>query len=200
MAKEVSSSAQQPLTELNACVSAQHGGRRATKNVSTREWLLKNQIGNCSSSMRISQPADSCVYIGISLTLMAMLLAVHNAYPSLRPYTSAFIQLSHYNPEKGTYVQGSRDIYFAIGSVVGFTAARAIIIDWIFQPIAQASGLKRKTSLRFAEQGWLVVYYGGYWSFGMVRYLFFLASRISRMLTCLSIVYLGQFRVLARLR
>lgn len=101
---------------------------------------------------------------------MAMLLAVHNVYPSLRPYTSPFFQLSHYNPQTGTYVQGGRDIYFAIGSIVGFTAARAIAIDWILQPIARASGLKPKTSLRFAEQGWLVVYYGGYWSFGMVGY------------------------------
>ncbi|KAK2753929.1 sphingosine N-acyltransferase lag1 [Arachnomyces sp. PD_36] len=96
-----------------------------------------------------------------------MLLAVHNVYPSLRPYTAGFFQLSHYNPETGTYVQGWRDIYFAIGSIIGFTAARAITIDWIFQPIARAGGLKRKASLRFAEQGWLVVYYGGYWSFGM---------------------------------
>ena len=99
---------------------------------------------------------------------MAMLVAVHNVYPSLRPYTSAFFKLSHYNPEKGTYVQGWGDIYFAAGSIVGFTALRAITIDWIFQPIARAAGLKRKASIRFAEQGWLLVYYGGFWSYGMV--------------------------------
>jgi len=99
-----------------------------------------------------------------------MIFAVHNLYPSLRPYTAPFFQLSHYQPSKGLYVQGWDDIYYVIGSAIGFTAVRAVAIDWIFRPIARYGGLKRKPSIRFAEQAWLLVYYGFFWSFGMVSF------------------------------
>lgn len=102
-----------------------------------------------------------------------MLLAVHNLYPSLRPYTTPFFQLSYYDPAKDAYVQGLDDVYFVFSSAVAFTAIRAIFIDWIFQPVAQYAGLKKKASVRFAEQAWLGVYYGFFWSFGMVRCPYF---------------------------
>lgn len=102
------------------------------------------------------------------MTILAMLLACHNLYPSLRPYTAPFFQLSYYHPSQDVYVQGLDDIYFVISSALVFTAIRAIAIDWVFRPIARKAGLKRKASVRFAEQGWLGVYYGFFWSFGMV--------------------------------
>ena len=107
--------------------------------------------------------------VGISLTIVAMLFAVHDLYPSLRDYTTPFFRLSYYKPARGTYVQGWDDIYLVTGLIVAFTAIRAITIEWIFGPIARKAGLKSKTAVRFAEQGWLLVYYGGFWSFGMVR-------------------------------
>lgn len=97
-----------------------------------------------------------------------MLLAVHNLYPSLRPYTAPFFQLSYYDPSKDAYVQGLDDAYFVFSSAIAFTAIRAIAIDWVFQPLAHYAGLKKKASVRFAEQAWLFVYYGFFWSFGMV--------------------------------
>ncbi|PGH08263.1 hypothetical protein AJ79_06049 [Helicocarpus griseus UAMH5409] len=147
MAKPLSS---QPnsVTEVNACVSTIEG-RRAKGDTTFRQWVLQNQIGVC-------------------VTILTMIFALHNLYPSLRPYTSPFLQLPHYQPEKGTYVQGWDDIYFAMGAILAFTAVRAIAIEWIFQPIARQWGLKKqKASLRFAEQGWILVYYGGYWTYGM---------------------------------
>ncbi|KAI9924007.1 sphingosine N-acyltransferase lag1 [Aspergillus wentii] len=137
----------QSVSELNACVSTSNGHRPATKETTFREWMVSNQIG-------------------ISLTILSMLLAVHNLYPSLRPYTTPFFQLSHYQSED-VYVQGWDDIYFVISSAIAFTAIRAITIEWVFQPVAQYAGLKRKASIRFAEQGWLLLYYGFFWSFGM---------------------------------
>ena len=98
---------------------------------------------------------------------MAMLLAVHNLYPSLKPYTASFFQLSHKQPS-GVYTQGWDDVYFVAGVMVGFTAIRAICIEWILQPAAMQLGLKRKASIRFAEQGWQVIYYLGFWLYGMV--------------------------------
>lgn len=98
-----------------------------------------------------------------------MLLAVHHLYPSLNPYTAPFFQLSYYQPTTGDYVQGWDDIYFIASSAIAFIAIRAIVIDWILQPLAQSCGLKRKASVRLAEQGWLCLYYGFFWSLGMVR-------------------------------
>ena len=98
-----------------------------------------------------------------------MLLAVHHLYPSLRPYTAPFFQLSYYQASQGIYVQGWDDIYFVASSAIAFTAIRAIVIDWVLRPIAMHAGLKRKASVRFAEQGWMWLYYAFFWTFGMVR-------------------------------
>lgn len=97
-----------------------------------------------------------------------MLLAVHNLYLSLRPYTTPFFQLSYYSPSQGVYVQGWDDIYFVASSAIAFTAIRAIAIDWVFRPAGMVAGLKEKTSVRFAEQAWMGLYYGVFWSYGMV--------------------------------
>lgn len=128
---------------------------------------------------------------------MAMLLACHNLYPSLRPYTTPFFQLSYYQPSQGVYVQGWDDIYFVISSAIAFTAIRAIAIDWVLQPLARKAGLKRKASVRFAEQGWLWLYYGFFWTFGMVRLYFFMACYCGY--TDGWIVYLVAILLLARL-
>ncbi|KAA8649200.1 hypothetical protein EYZ11_003765 [Aspergillus tanneri] len=149
MDKDVVSSPSSSVAELNACVSTNaHHHRPTTKETTFREWVVANQIG-------------------ISLTILLMLLAVHHLYPSLRPYTTPFFQLSYYQPEQGHYVQGWDDIYFVASSAIAFTAIRAITIDWILQPIARRAGLKRKASVRFAEQGWGWLYYGFFLSFGM---------------------------------
>lgn len=153
MAKDASSPTQ-TVSELNACVSTSNGHRPA-KETTFREWMVANQIG-------------------ISLTILATLLAVHNLYPALRPYTTPFFQLSYYQATKDSYVQGWDDVYFVISSALLFTAIRAIAIAWILQPVARYIGLKKKAALRFAEQGWLCMYYGFFWSFGM--YLWYTSS------------------------
>lgn len=106
--------------------------------------------------------------VGITLTIFATIMAVHNLYPSLRAYTTPFFQMSYYQPSTGRYRQGWDDVYLVISSIIGFTAARAIAIDWIFCPMAKRNGLKKKAALRFAEQAWMVVYYGIFWTLGMV--------------------------------
>lgn len=105
---------------------------------------------------------------GISLTILSTLLAAHNLYPSVQSFTTPFFQMSYYQPETGLYTQGRDDIYFVISAVLAFTAVRAIFIEWILRPLAKATGLKKKASLRFAEQAWLIVYDSTYWSYGIV--------------------------------
>lgn len=94
---------------------------------------------------------------------------IHIFYPPARAFTHRFFELSYYDPTTKTYVQGQDDLYFVIGWMVIFTAVRAIALDWVFVPIARQAGLKKKAGIRFAEQGWLLLYYGVFWTLGMVR-------------------------------
>ncbi|KAF3491966.1 TLC domain-containing protein [Arthroderma uncinatum] len=135
------------LTNVNACVSTIEGSR-ASKGTSWREWVVANQIGG-------------------SLSILAAILAVHTFVPSLRAYTTPYLELPHYHAETGKYTQGLDDVYFIISSMLGFTATRAIVIDWLFYPIATQLGLRHKQAVRFAEQGWLLVYYLAFWTYGM---------------------------------
>lgn len=102
------------------------------------------------------------------MTILAMLLALHNLYPSLRPYTQPFFQLSYYNQSGDYYVQGWDDVYFVISAALALTAVRAFAIEWVLQPLARRAGLKRKGSIRLAEQGWQAMYYGAIWAVGLV--------------------------------
>lgn len=98
-----------------------------------------------------------------------MLLALHNLYPSLRPYTQPFFELSYHDAATNSYVQGMNDVSFVFSAVLALTAIRAIAIEWILQPLARQAGLKRKGAVRLAEQGWQALYYGFIWSVGLVR-------------------------------
>ena len=97
-----------------------------------------------------------------------MLLALHNLYPSLRPYTQPFFELSYHDPASNTYVQGWNDVYFVASATLALTAIRAIVIEWMIQPLGRLLGLKRKAALRLAEQGWQALYYGFVWAIGLV--------------------------------
>ncbi|KAJ5683247.1 hypothetical protein N7462_006412 [Penicillium macrosclerotiorum] len=147
MAKESSVPLSQSAPELNVYVSSSSGPRPA-KETTFREWVVTNQIG-------------------ISMTILAMLLALHNLYPSLRPYTQPFFELSYYDPASNSYVQGWDDVYFVISAALALTAIRATVIEWILQPLGRKLGLKRKAALRLAEQGWQVLYYGFIWIVGL---------------------------------
>jgi hypothetical protein len=87
------------------------------------------------------------------MTILAMLLALHNLYPSLRPYTQPFFQLSYYNESSNSYVQGwtmstSSSVLPSHSPVSALSS-----LNGVLQPLARACGLKRKESIRIAEQG-----------------------------------------------
>ena len=107
------------------------------------------------------------------MTTLSTLLAAHNLYPSVQSFTGPFFQMSYYHPESGKYKQGWDDVYFVISAVFAFTAVRGIALDWIFTPLARHAGMKKKASVRFAEQAWLVCYDLTYWSYGMVCNILF---------------------------
>jgi acyl-CoA-dependent ceramide synthase len=100
---------------------------------------------------------------------MLFVISLHIFLPQARIHTRKFLQLSYPSRTDQTYTQGIDDIYFLVAWVVNFTALRAISIEWILQPLAGYWDVAKKSHLRFAEQGWLVLYYVVFWGLGMVR-------------------------------
>lgn len=127
-----------------------------------------------------------------------MMLALHNLYPSLRPYTQPFFELSYYDPATNLYVQGWDDVYFVISAALVLTAVRAIAIEWVLRPLATRAGLKRKGSVRLAEQSWQVLYYGFIWAVGLVSTAVD-KKRNQTTNKCDSAVHLEQLLLLVRL-
>lgn len=96
------------------------------------------------------------------------MISVHILHPESRIHTRKFLHLSYPSQTDRTYLQGLDDIYFILAWTINFTALRAISIEWILRPLAKYLGVAKKSHLRFAEQGWLALYYGTFWTLGMV--------------------------------
>jgi acyl-CoA-dependent ceramide synthase len=108
--------------------------------------------------------------LGLSFNLLALLFLAHTFIPKARPHTYKFFSLSYYNDETGKYGVGIDDGSLIAFFVVLFTGLRAGFIDHILKPLGKGLGLKSaKEALRFSEQAWLILYYGIFWSLGMVR-------------------------------
>lgn len=125
---------------------------------------------------------------------------VHILSPQLRMHTRKFFSLS-YETSTGSgsvYMQGTDDVCFVVAWIVYFTALRALLIELLLQPLARILGVVKKSQLRFAEQGWIFLYYSTMWVLGMVctPALVFNPTQPLTLLIC--IVSLGEFRVLAQ--
>ncbi len=106
--------------------------------------------------------------IAIASILISGVVSLHTLHRPSRAYTRKFLKLSYASQSDQIYKQGFDDLYFVIAWIVNFTALRAISIDWILRPAAKHLGVAKKSHLRFAEQGWLVLYHGTFWTLGMV--------------------------------
>lgn len=113
------------------------------------DWILRNQIL-------------------LALTVILGVACLHSIAPPLRPHTRKLFTLSYPSPKgQGIYTQGVDDIYFVLAWVINFTALRAIVIEWVLRPLAGMLNVAPKSHLRFAEQGWLFLYYSTFWALGM---------------------------------
>ena len=89
-------------------------------------------------------------------------------FPSSRHYTVKFYSISYYNPRTTTFALGWDDIFFVFYWIIVFTGMRAFVMTHILTPLAASFGLvKRKAKTRFAEQAWILLYPGAFWSIGM---------------------------------
>ena len=96
--------------------------------------------------------------------------SLHSLFPPVRQYTQLFYKLP-YPSGNGQYVQGADDGLFVLGWLILMTALRATTIEGIYQLVTQLRLVSKKACMRFAEQGFLVLYYGASFSIGMVGVL-----------------------------
>jgi acyl-CoA-dependent ceramide synthase len=91
------------------------------------------------------------------------------AFPRVRHHTRKFFSISYYNEATGTFALGWDDIFFVFYWIIVFTGMRCAIMDYILTPVAAWAGIaQKKARIRFAEQAWILLYYGAFWSCGMV--------------------------------
>jgi acyl-CoA-dependent ceramide synthase len=107
--------------------------------------------------------------LGLSLNLVLLLALTHAFFPALRAHTSAVFAISYpSSTQPGLYAQGPNDIYMVGSFVVFFTGLRAFLLDYAFMPLATKCGIKKqKARVRFAEQAYVLSYYGFYWCWGV---------------------------------
>ncbi|KAI9845759.1 MAG: sphingosine N-acyltransferase lag1 [Sclerophora amabilis] len=109
--------------------------------------------------------------IGIAGNLVLLLTLSHVCLPRSRQHTRKFFELSYYNPESGRYATGKNDWFMVFYWLTIFTGLRAATMDYILLPLARWGGVRnRKGRNRFAEQAWLLLYYGTFWAVGMYLY------------------------------
>ncbi|KAJ2875297.1 Sphingosine N-acyltransferase lag1 [Coemansia aciculifera] len=114
--------------------------KRSTVTDKACQWVVNNQI-----------------------SWSAGLLAVIHGYDYL--FAGGDSKLAHLqhripNDAQGRYARGRDDVYFILHWAIAFTLIRATIMYKILEPFAKWYGVKsvRKVT-RFAEQGWLTIYY-----------------------------------------
>ncbi|KAL0258251.1 Sphingosine N-acyltransferase lag1 [Diplodia seriata] len=104
----------------------------------------------------------------ISVNLLLLLALTHACFPRARTTTRKFFELSYYDAATGKYTHGWDDFPFVFFGIVVFTALRAATMDFVLKPLARLGGIqKKKATVRFAEQGWLLVYCSISWTLGM---------------------------------
>ena len=103
------------------------------------------------------------------MNLLLLLVMTHISFPRARRHTRKFYELSYYDEDTGRYAKGWDDGTLVFFWVVVFTGLRVAFMEYVFSPLAEASGIvKRKAKIRFAEQAWVFVYNTASWSLGMV--------------------------------
>lgn len=106
--------------------------------------------------------------IGLSVNLLLLLALTHTCFPRARTTTRKFFELSYYDAASGQYTQGWDDFHFVSFGIIVFTALRAATMDYVLKPLARMGGIqKKKATVRFAEQGWLLIYCSIFWTLGM---------------------------------
>ncbi|KAJ2742438.1 Sphingosine N-acyltransferase lag1 [Coemansia sp. BCRC 34301] len=91
-----------------------------------------------------------------------MLAGIHGHDYLFAGGNSTLVHLQHPIPNdpQGRYSRGELDAYFILHWAIAFTLIRATIMYKVLEPFAKWYGVKSTRKItRFAEQGWLTIYY-----------------------------------------
>ncbi|GAB7356950.1 hypothetical protein MBLNU459_g7793t1 [Dothideomycetes sp. NU459] len=106
--------------------------------------------------------------LGLSINIILLLVLSHAFFPTLRPRTTPFFTLSYHDADTGLYNQGWDDFRFVVFWIIVFTGLRAATMDYVLVPFARWQGItKKKATVRYSEQAWLLIYYCVFWGLGM---------------------------------
>jgi len=106
---------------------------------------------------------------GVAVNLLMLLALVHICFPRARSRTRKFFEMSGYRPADKAYIQTWDDGYYIFFWTVIFTGLRVVTMDFLLRPLIVMTGIRSpKAQTRFAEQGWLFLYYSASWAMGMV--------------------------------
>ncbi|KAI9812776.1 MAG: sphingosine N-acyltransferase lag1 [Pycnora praestabilis] len=147
--------------------------KRWTKNGESVKQAQRKSFVNPKAKRKESALAIICAWIvehqiGLATNLLLLLALTHLCFPRARRQTRKFFDLSYYDTITGQYGIGWDDMLLVLCWIVVFTGLRAFTMDHILVPVGQWGGvLKQKERVRFAEQGWILMYYGAFWSMGM---------------------------------
>ena len=108
-----------------------------------------------------------------------IILAVIGTYiVSPDSFAKKFLFFQEYDAATDTYEKSWDDLYFLVFWVLTFTFLRASVMNYVLMPAARRLGATTERAvLRFAEQGWICLYYSCSWVLGMVS--FFLCSSLA---------------------
>ncbi|KAG0054525.1 sphingosine N-acyltransferase lag1 [Gryganskiella cystojenkinii] len=100
---------------------------------------------------------------------LVIILAIIGSYVvSPNSFAKKFLFFQEYDAVTNTYEKSWDDLYFLTFWVLAFTFLRASVMNYILMPAATRLGATTERSvLRFAEQGWICIYYSCSWVLGM---------------------------------
>ncbi|OAA78920.1 TRAM1-like protein & fumonisin [Akanthomyces lecanii RCEF 1005] len=135
----------------------------------------KKQLKSTNGATKLSEWAQWLEERQISLSFgsMAALLIAHG-YTLEADHASRrakLLALASYNPQTGNYAVGRGDLYIVLFFILLLTGLRASAMKLVLSPLATRWGVRRrKDATRFAEQGWMLIYYNVFWPMGMYLY------------------------------
>ncbi|GAM82716.1 hypothetical protein ANO11243_007000 [Dothideomycetidae sp. 11243] len=147
------------------------------------ETSTDSLMGETPRTLRHSKPKDESLFemirlgivnhqMGLSINCLLLLALTYLFFPSLRSNTSRYFVLSYKDDQTGLYKAGFDDLYFVVLWIVVFTGLRAATMDYVLMPWARNMGIKKKKhTLRFAEQSWMIIYYSVTWPAGIYLYV-----------------------------
>lgn len=95
------------------------------------------------------------------------ILATASQFEKLHPFTLPFYSIQHRMGDGTTAHEGSLDVPFVLSALVALIGLRAII-SYLLTKLAPSCGIhKPKAIIRFAEQGWCLLYYFSSFAVGM---------------------------------